>query len=94
MDLKKIIRPTFIILLLLCLQGCGGSSTAYVPVPYSQTALYNYSVGETYLAQGRYALAREQFSYALAAVGDNEVDLKERIMTQLEAADRMIVLSR
>ena len=86
-------------ILALILTGCGvfqqqaaapppPEPQAVVAAPYHENALYNFHLGRSYMAQGRYELARERYLLALACSHDD--DLRLRAAQELEAAQRQI----
>ena len=66
----------------------------FAAMPYSQAAAHNYYLGQLYMSQGRYELARERFSFALGALGEDDMEMRERIVEQLDAASNIIAASR
>ena len=109
MKIKKRISYPLLIIVLLTLSGCGlfdglgvgsgASATSanrgnFAAVPYSQAAAHNYYLGQLYMSQGRYELAKERFSFALGALGEDDMEMRERVVEQLDAASNIIAASR
>ena len=91
----------FLILLLALPAGCGASAgdsaeaargLRPAAAPYNENALNNLFIGRTYLAQGRYALAKEHFLIGLASAEDPEV--RAQLRHEVQAADMMITIQR
>ncbi|MCL2001271.1 MAG: hypothetical protein FWG74_07535 [Planctomycetes bacterium] len=77
--------------------GAGAASANrgnFAAVPYSQAAAHNYYLGQLYMSQGRYELAKERFSFALGALGEDDMEMRERVVEQLDAASNIIAASR
>jgi hypothetical protein len=63
-----------------------------VAAPYHGQALYNYAVARSYMAEGRYVLAREHLLLALSSTVRD--DLRRRVARDLEAVDQSIKSQR
>ncbi len=59
-QLFKALLPAVILVLAIPAAGCRhvGKKVELVAAPYHENALYNFHLGRTYMAEGRYALAR------------------------------------
>ena len=68
--------------------GCSRHDSEVMAAPYADEALYNYQTGKYYLADGRYELAKESFTLALAASRNPEMRLA--LMRELDSVNMMI----
>ena len=79
----------------ICLSGAvlaGCSSQKVVSAPYADESLINYQAGKYYLAEGRYELAKESFTLALASSRDPE--MRYFIMQEIDSVNMMIETRR
>jgi hypothetical protein len=60
--------------------------------PYHEHALYNFRLGRTYMAEGRYELAKERYLLALS-VSRNE-ELRERLAAELDGVEKLLKTQR
>jgi Tfp pilus assembly protein PilF len=76
------------------LPGCsssiapGGEETRIHAAPYHGHTLQNLYLGRSYMAQGRYELARERLLLALSSARDPQ--MRQLVTAEIEAVDRMI----
>ena len=83
------------LLLALSPAGCVGTVSGgenVVSAPYNGNAMQNFYLGRTYMAQGRYELAREHLLAGLASAEDEE--MRQRLAMELEAIDKIIASRR
>lgn len=73
------------------ISGCGGK-TEVLSVPYSGESLINYQAGKDFLGEGRYELAKESFTLALASSRDP--GMRYVIMQEIDSVNMMIETRR
>ena len=78
----------------ICLSGAAltGCGQKVVSAPYADETLTNYQAGKHYLAAGRYELAKESFTLALASSRDPE--MRHYIMQEIDSVNMMIETRR
>ena len=84
-------RITYIFLFSLFVIGitaCSRHESVVAAAPHSYESMYNYQMGKNYLAEGRYELAKERFTLALAASRNPE--MQATLVQELEAVNMMI----
>ncbi len=72
------------------LTGCGGQEV--VSAPYADETLANYQAGKDFLAAGRYELAKESFTLALASSRDPQ--MRYVLMQEIDSVNMMIETRR
>ena len=82
------------LLSLLCISiaSAGCSGTQVVSAPYADESLVNYKAGKRYLAEGRFELAKECFTLALASSRDP--GMRYVIMQEIDSVNMMIETRR
>lgn len=89
-------RCLLLILFSLLLVACGTakyfSSERAAVAEYNSNCLWNLQIGRDYAAQGRYELAKEHLTLALAASDTPET--KQIIVRELNSVDLMIQAQR
>ena len=71
--------------------GCAASHEV-VSVPYTDETLVNYQAGKDFLAAGRYELAKESFTLALAS--SREPEMRYALMREIDSVNMMIQTRR
>ena len=87
---KKILCLLSLFCISLVSAGCSG--TQVVSAPYADESLANYKEGKRYLAEGRYELAKECLTLALASSRDPE--MRYVIMQEIDSVNMMIETRR
>lgn len=83
--MKRIIYLAIATLITVFALGCSQKVTV---VPYSNDALYNYQAGKAYAAAGRFELAKERFTLAMAANRDPQ--MQDVLARELNSINMMI----
>lgn len=90
--MKKIILCIISVFCLSALfAGCGNKEQV-MSAPYADETLINYQAGKHYLAEGRFELAKECFTLALASSRDPE--MRYVIMQEIDSVNMMIETRR
>ena len=86
--MKRIIYITLFTIFVIGMTACSRHESEVAAAPYSYESLYNYQMGKNYLAEGRYELAKERFTLALAA--NRNPEMQDTLVHELEAVNMMI----
>ena len=73
------------------MSGCS-SVEDVVSAPYADETLSNYQAGKNFLAAGRYELAKESFTLALASSRDPQ--MRYLLMQEIDSVNMMIETRR
>ena len=86
--MKRILYIFLFSLLVIGFTACGRHKSDVAAVPYTDEAMYNYQMGKYYLADGRYELAKEHLTLALAA--NRNPQMQKTLVCELESVNMMI----
>ena len=86
--MKRIVYIILFSIFVIGITACSRHESEVAAAPYNYEALYNFQMGKNYLAEGRYELAKERFTLALAA--NRNPEMQDTLVHELEAVNMMI----